>query len=127
MKNIITICLLLLLSKTKAQTFEQGIKLTIVEECKECGPRPPISNTEVEIQLNDSIQLHLKTDINGVIMIPLSSGKYKVLITVPECYEKTWFDVNINEKKTAYILSNMVCESYLNSLSKKEKKKLGYK
>ena len=126
MKNLISLILFFLSVSAFSQTFEQGLRISLTKKTKEGWQ--PISNAEIEITINDSTILNVKTDTDGVIpKIATAIGKFKVKVKHTTCSAQEMTGIKVDKGKTAYVNFNLTCEDYLNSLSKREKRKLGYK
>lgn len=127
--------LLSLLMFTSAFTFAQTnigtLRLVIVERTKESKGRSegrPVPNETLTIVLNDSINFIATTDSNGYINIEnLQIGKYKVKTTKADCETLEITNIPISQARTSILTVQLICTSYINSLTEKEKRQFGYK
>ena len=129
MTKTLTIILIFIATSFCGQTFSGALKLTVSESVKNETGRQIVANQSLTITLNDSTNLTSTTDAEGYtpIIKNLSPGKYKVKVARTDCQSYEVRDIIIGEGKTAYVGILFTCTSYINSLTKKEKKKLGYK
>lgn len=103
----------------------QGIKLSVSERTKQ-GSKP-IASGQVEITLNDSIKRVLSPDAEGSLgVIPLAQGSFTIKCKYRDCQIAEVKNIVVGEGKTAYVTLALTCPSYIRSLSKRERKKLGY-
>ncbi len=108
------------------QTPKQGLKILIKEKTK--GDTDNIcKNTNVVITLNDTIKHILTTNQQGIVDIETEIGKYSVSVFRNSCQTSTMTGINVGENKRIYMTFLLTCPNYINSLTKKELKKLGYK
>jgi hypothetical protein len=126
MKIYILITTLFISTLSFGQTPKQGMKILLKEKTKG-DTEIRIKNTKVEIILNDSIKRYVTTDNQGMLDVETSVGKFSVTVKKDSCRTHTFNGVIVGENKRAYITFEIECERYLNSLTKKELKKLGYK
>ena len=84
-------------------------------------------NTKVKITLNDTLVYNVTTNEEGRADIETPSGKFAVKIKKDSCQTIITHGIIVNENNRAYYTAYLTCEKYLNTLSKKELKKLGYK
>ncbi len=127
-KKTIILFFLYITTNFFGQTFSGGLKLNIQERIKSGDGRQYVTTESITIVLNDSITHILTTDQEGSVSIKsLQKGKYKVKIIRTGCQASEVRDIIIGEGKTAYVTLLLTCASYINSLTKKEKRKLGYK
>lgn len=119
--------LIFLAANSFAQTGQ--IKLYVDEATRDApNGRRAIVNQKLDAVINDSITISITTDPEGFCTIAnLPKGKYKIKIVRADCAATEVRDVIINDGKIAYVSLRLTCAAYLNSLTKKEKKKLGYK
>lgn len=104
----------------------QGIKLTISEKTKK-GSKP-VTSGQIEISFNDSIKMTLVPDNEGCVgVIPLNRGAYDIKCKYQDCLISETKNIVVGEGKTAFVTMALTCPTYLNSLTKKEKKRLGIK
>ena len=109
-----------------SQTPTQGIKMLLKEKTKG-DAEIRIANTKVVIILNDSIKHYVTTDNQGMVGIETAVGKFSVTVKKDSCLTHTFNGIIVGANKRAYITFEIECERYLNSLTKKELKNLGYK
>ena len=126
MKIHILISTLLLATLGFGQTPKQGLKILLKEKTKG-DTEIRVKNTKVLITLNDSIKHSVTTDQQGIVDIETATGKYSVSISRDSCQTTTMTGINVGENKRSYMTFELTCPRYINSLSKKELKQLGYK
>jgi len=128
MTKTLTIILLFIATSFYGQTFLGGLRLQAYEKSKDPKGNLLLVNEPVTFTLNDSTKYNLTTDDEGYADIKdLKPGSYSVSVGRKDCQTTTVRDIKIGEGKTAYVTFNLTCLSYINSLTKKERKKLGYK
>ncbi len=125
MKIYSLISIILLATSGFGQTPKQGLKILLKEKTKG-DTEIRVKNTKVIITLNDSIKYNVKTDQQGIVDIETATGKYSVSVSRDSCLTKTMSGINVGENKRAYMTFELTCPRYINSLSKKELKQLGY-
>lgn len=125
--NLILIFLFLVANLfSQTSTYLNGVKLSIRQKIKE-GSKP-LASMEVEVFINDSSIFKGNTDDEGYIgKFATQTGKLNIKIKCKTCDTQEMQGIIVSEGKTAYVNFLLTCESYINSLTKKEKKKLGYK
>lgn len=70
----------------------------------------------------------MKTQADGSLeKIATTSGSKTVKIDCKNCQSAQVKGIIVGEGKIAYLTVALCCEAYFNSLSKKEKRKMGYK
>ncbi len=127
MTRITTLILFLISTGIFAQTELGGLKILVQEKTKNAGPIT-VANHPVTITLNDTISYTLTTDQEGSVLIrKLAPGKYTVKIKRDDCQSHQFTGIVVGAGKTAYISAQLSCKAYINSLTKKEKKRLGYR
>jgi hypothetical protein len=67
------------------------------------------------------------TDQQGMVDIETATGKYSVAVSRDSCQTVTMNSIIVGESKRAYLTFELTCPNYVNSLTKKELKKLGIK
>lgn len=126
MKIHILISTLLLATVGFGQTPKQGLKILLKEKTKS-DTEIRVKNTKVIITLNDSIKHSVTTDQQGMVDIETATGKYSVAVSRDSCQTVTMNSIIVGESKRAYLTFELTCPNYVNSLTKKELKKLGIK
>ncbi|MDP1800992.1 MAG: hypothetical protein Q8L81_06555 [Bacteroidota bacterium] len=125
MTKLFIIFILFISQSFFGQNF-QGLQLKIDEKLKE--GHQPLSNEDVLITINDSITLKMKTQADGSLeKIATASGSKTVKIDCKNCQSAQVKGIIVGEGKIAYLTVGLSCAAYFNSLSKKEKRKMGYK
>jgi hypothetical protein len=108
------------------QLPKQGLKILLKEKTKD-DTEILIKNMKVVITLNDTIIHRTKTNEQGIIDIETETGKYSVAISRDSCQTIIMTGIMVGINNRAYLTFELTCPSYINSLTKKELKKLGYK
>ena len=100
----------------------------IEEKTKDGHGRRPVINESINVVVNDSATFTLTTDNEGYVVIKdRPKGYYNIKVARVDCQPQEIKGIIIGEGKTAYVTFQLTCASYINSLTKKERKKLGYK
>ena len=128
MTKTLTIILLFVATNIFGQAFSGGLRVTVQEKTKNPDSFYVPINVPVTIILNDSLKYDLTTDSEGSVALKnLAVGKYSVKTVRKDCEVYEIKGILIGEGKTAYMSVRLTCADYIKSLTKKEKKKLGYK
>jgi hypothetical protein len=129
MKKTFSMLLIFVVTNFFGQTFSGALKLSVFEKVKNESGKLAVVNQSLTIFLNDTIRILSTTDADGSTQFikNLSPGKYNVKVVRADCQSYEVRNIIIGEGKTAYVGILLTCTSYITSLTKKEKKKLGYK
>lgn len=126
--KILTIIILFVTLDSACQTYSGALKITVREKTKSAERNSLVINESITIVLNDSTKHSLITNSEGDVPIKnLQPGKYNIKIIRRDCEISEVKGIVIGKGKTAYVSITLTCQAYINSLTKKEKKKLGYK
>ena len=124
MKLPLVVCSLFISLCCFSQAPKQGLRITVKEKTKG-EAELYVQNTPVTITLNDSLKYNLTTDSDGRLHLEVPAGTYKVAVTKDSCMTSVTKGVMVGLGKTSYLIYELTCEQYINSLSKKERKELG--
>ncbi|MEO8760838.1 MAG: hypothetical protein ABI388_06310 [Bacteroidia bacterium] len=106
-----------------SQQSHQGIRLFIYEITK--TGKQLVPNAKVEVTINDSTKLLEADDYGKINILEVPLGEYIIKVKRKDCNAQEVKGVEVIENKIIYLSFELVCQSYIDALSKKEKKKLG--
>ena len=88
----------------------------------------PLYGATIELIINDTLKITRSTDAEGRMeQIDVPPSRYKIVARYADCNQVTFNDVIVSEGKPTYCAFSFLCPSFIKTLSKKEKKKLGIK
>ncbi len=123
MKIILLLSGLLLSINLLAQQSNHGLRLFIYEVTK--TGKQLIPNGKMELTINDSTQTITTDDYGKFNITEIPVGECNIKIQRKDCDAFEIKAVEIMENKIVYLSFELICQSYINSLSKKERKQLG--
>lgn len=122
-KTALVLLIALCLHAKAQQETKQGFRITL--KGKYSGEI--IANQSTQIVINDTIKQQYTSDAKGEILISVFAGKYSIICKPEGCDNVRINGVFVGEGKTVPITISFVCQSYINSLTKRQKRKLGIK
>jgi len=123
MKKIFFLVPLFISLSGSGQVYNQFLKFSFTETTK--AGQKPVINTTMDIVINDTIKRTLKTDTTGSFeKIELPPGKYTAKIIWKGCGLQVIGNISLEEGKPFYYSSNFICPWYIESLTRKERKRL---
>jgi|GEM_PF-5792038 len=123
MKIVFFLSGLLLSLNILAQQSNHGLRLFIYELTK--TGKHLIINGKFEITINDFIRSVNTDDYGKINITDIPVGECKIKVQRKDCDALEMKAVEIMENKIIYLSFDLICQSYIKSLSKKERKQLG--